>query len=146
MLQPLPVSAAQQTSLEGGAGSLKGIGDLASLKVEWYQFLEHLAKKHNNFMATHLQTCELVSCSPAGLLDIACCRKFSYEELLQHRALLQKEVSEFYALPLQLNIRYDAEKDACTREKTVFTLFGELAEKNEVVRFLITQFGGELVY
>ena len=97
-------------------------------------------------MATHLQSCELVSCSPAGVLEIACCRKFSYEELVLERATLQKEMSDFYALPLQLRILYDAEKDACTKEKTVFTLFQELSQTNEVVRFLITEFGGELVY
>lgn len=80
------------------------------------------------------------------MLDISCCRKFSYEELQQDRALLQKELSEFYALPLKLRILYDAHKDACTREKTVFTLFQELSQSNEVIRFLITEFGGELVY
>ena len=97
-------------------------------------------------MATHLQSCELVACSPSGVLDIACCRKFSYEELQQERAVLQHELSEFYALPLQLRILYDAEKDACTKEKTVFTIFQELSQQNEVIRFLITAFGGELVY
>ena len=97
-------------------------------------------------MATHLQSCELVACSPSGVLDIACCRKFSYEELQQERAALQHELSEFYALPLQLRILYDAEKDACTKEKTVFTIFQELSQQNEVIRFLIKEFGGELVY
>jgi DNA polymerase-3 subunit gamma/tau len=116
------------------------------LKVEWHQFLEHLARKNHNIMATHLQSCELVSCSPSGALEIACCRKFSYEELLQDRATLQQELSEFYVLPLQITILYDAEKDACTKEKSIFTLFQELSQKNEVVRFLITEFGGELVY
>jgi len=97
-------------------------------------------------MATHLQSCELAACTEEGLLDIVCCKKFSYEELLLDIAVLQKEVSEFYALPLKLRILYDAEKDACTKEKSVFTLFQELSENNAVIRFLITEFGGELVY
>ncbi len=97
-------------------------------------------------MATHLLSCELVSCSPAGALEIACCRKFSYEELLQERETLQQEIAKFYALPLHVTILYDAEKDACTKEKSVFTLFQELSQQNEVIRFLITEFGGELVY
>ncbi|MEI6651119.1 MAG: DNA polymerase III subunit gamma/tau [Chlorobiaceae bacterium] len=138
--------AAPETLLDLGAAGIEKVANLASLKVEWHQFLDHLARKTRNFMATHLQSCELVSCSPAGVLEIACCRKFSYEELLQGRATLQQEISEFYALPLQLRILYDAEKDACTKEKTVFTLFQELSQNNEVVRFLITEFGGELVY
>ncbi len=138
-----PVS---ETVRHEGAEALEPVADLATLKVEWHQFLEHLARKTRNFMATHLQSCELVACSPGGVLDIACCRKFSYEELQQERATLQQEISEFYALPLQLRILYDAEKDACTREKTVFTLFQELSQKNEVIRFLVTEFGGELVY
>ena len=116
------------------------------MKVEWHQFLEHLIKKTHNIMATHLQSCELVSCSPAGTVEISCCRKFSYEELLQERGTLQQEISEFYALPLHVTILYDAEKDACTKEKSVFTLFQELSLNNEVIRFLITGFGCELVY
>ncbi len=122
------------------------LADLALLKVEWHQFLEYMAKKTKNLMATHLQSCELVACTPDGVLDIACCRKFSYEELQQERAELQQEISEFYALPLQLRIQYDAEKDACTREKTVFIIFQELSQHNQVIRFLVTEFGGELVY
>ena len=140
------VSASSDARTHDGTGALAPVADLATLKVEWHQFLEHVARKTKNFMATHLQSCELVACSPAGVLDIACCRKFSYEELQQERAVLQHEISEFYALPLQLRILYDAEKDACTREKTVFTLFQELSQQNEVIRFLITEFGGELVY
>ena len=38
------------------------------------------------------------------------------------------------------------ERDACTREKSVFTMFQELTESNEVVRYLISDFGAELVY
>ena len=128
------------------AADLEKVANLASLKVEWHQFLDHLARKAHNIMATHLQSCELVSCSSAGRLEIACCRKFSYEELLQERATLQQEISEFYALPLQVTMLYDAEKDACTKEKSVFTLFQELSQNNEVIRFLITEFGSELVY
>ena len=87
---------------------LERVADLESLKVEWRQFLDHISRKTQNFMATHLQSCELAACSPAGVLDIVCCRKFSYEELQQDAAVLQKEVSEFYALPLTLRILYDA--------------------------------------
>lgn len=135
-----------QRSGDAPAGALEQVANLDALRVEWRQFLDHLARKTHNFMATHLQSCELASCTPGGVLEMVCCRKFSYEELLQDRELLQRELAEFYALPLQLHLRYDAEKDACTREKSVFTLFQELSEKNEVLRFLITEFGGELVY
>ncbi|MEI8032204.1 MAG: DNA polymerase III subunit gamma/tau [Chlorobiaceae bacterium] len=140
------VGAAPLQQEESGEAHREFSANIEVLKLEWRQFLEHISKKSHNFMATHLQSCELVACSSSGVLEIACCRKFSYEELQQDRAVLQKEVSEFYALPLQLRIRYDAEKDACTREKTVFTLFQELTQKNEVIRYLITEFGGELVY
>ncbi len=135
-----------ETMRTTGAEAPEPVADLATLKVEWHQFLDHVAKKNRNLMATHLQSCELVACSPVGVLDIACCRKFSFEELQQERVTLQQELSVFYALPLQLRILYDAEKDACTKEKTVFTLFQELSQQNEVIRFLITEFGGELVY
>ncbi len=145
-VQQLRVNAVSENQGEASVAGLDRTADLDTLKVEWRQFLEHISRKTQNFMATHLQSCELKACSPSGVLDIVCCRKFSYEELLQDVAILQKEVSEFYALPLKLRIIYDAEKDACTKEKTVFTIFQELAEKNDVIRFLITEFGGELVY
>ncbi len=135
MPQVLPKSLPDTAHPEG----TEHVADLSLLRVEWHQFLEYMAKKPKNLMATHLQSCELVACTPGGVLDISCCRKFSYEEI-------QQEISEFYALPLQIRISYDAEKDACTREKTVFTIFQELSQHNEVIRFLVTEFGGELVY
>ncbi|NMW22089.1 MAG: DNA polymerase III subunit gamma/tau [Chlorobiaceae bacterium] len=145
-MQQLRASSASDKRGEGDSGSLKSVADLDTLKVEWRQCLDHISRKSQNFMATHLQSCELAACTEEGLLDIVCCKKFSYEELLLDIAVLQKEVSEFYALPLKLRILYDAEKDACTKEKSVFTLFQELSENNAVIRFLITEFGGELVY
>ena len=146
VVQQLRVNAASDNKGPSSVEGLERVADLDSLKVEWRQFLDHISKKSHNFMATHLQSCELEACSPSGVLDIVCCRKFSYEELLQDVAILQGEVSDFYALPLKLRILYDAEKDACTKEKTVFTIFQELAEKNEVLRFIVKEFGGELVY
>jgi hypothetical protein len=122
------------------------VADLQSLKLEWHQFLEHMSKTSRNFMSAHLESCELEACRPGGIIEIACCRKFSYEELQQERKLLQKELSEFYEMQLEVHMRYDAEKDACTKEKSVFTLFGELSQKNDVIRYIITEFGGELVY
>ncbi|NTW09745.1 MAG: DNA polymerase III subunit gamma/tau [Chlorobiaceae bacterium] len=135
-----------KASAQGNPESHGIVADLQSLKLEWHQFLEHMSKKSRNFMATHLESCELEACRTGGIIEIACCRKFSYEELLQERKLLQKEISEFYEMPLEVHLRYDAEKDACTREKSVFTLFSELSQTNEVIRFIISEFGGELVY
>lgn len=131
---------------DNDTSGLEKVANLASLKVEWHQFLEYMGRKTHNVIATHLQSCELVSCTTAGVVEIACCRKFSCEELLQEKEMLQQEISLFYALPLQIRIFYDAEKDACTREKSVFTLFQELSQSNDVIRFLVTGFGGELVY
>ena len=139
-------SPSSDAILAGDTEGLERVADIESLKVEWRQFLDHVARKSQNFMATHLQSCELAACSPDGVLDIVCCRKFSYEELQQDVTILQKQVSEFYALPLRLRLLYDAEKDACTKETTVFTLFQELSEKNEVIKFLVKEFGVELVY
>ncbi|NTU97185.1 MAG: DNA polymerase III subunit gamma/tau [Chlorobiaceae bacterium] len=139
-------SASMKAATQAGAESHGISADLQSLKLEWHQFLEHISKKSRNFMSAHLESCALEACRPGGIVEIACCRKFSYEELLQERKLLQKELSEFYQLPLEVHLRYDAEKDACTKEKSVFTLFGELSLKNEVIRYIIREFGGELVY
>lgn len=97
-------------------------------------------------VVSHLHACELLSCNAQGHVGIGCCRKFSYEELLHDAHLLEEEMTAFYGEPLKLLVRYDAERDACTKGKTVFTMFQELSESNEVVRYLIREFGGELIY
>jgi len=122
------------------------VAETGQLRLEWSRFLEHLAKKGLQVLVTHLHSCELLACSPTGLVELGCCRKFSFEELLHSSVLLEKEIAEFYGISLSLQIRYDAARDACTKEKSIFTLFRELSEQNEVVRFLISEFGGELVY
>ncbi|NTV25338.1 MAG: DNA polymerase III subunit gamma/tau [Chlorobiaceae bacterium] len=119
---------------------------LEQLRLEWHRFLEHLTKKGMQVLVSHLHSSELNSCSPHGIVGIGCCRKFSYEELLHDAQVLEEELAGFYGLPLKLQVRYDAERDACTKERTVFTMFQELSESNEVVRYLISEFGGELVY
>ena len=119
---------------------------LDQLKLEWHRFLDHLTRKGMQILVSHLHVSELLSCSPKGVVELGCCRKFSFEELLHDSSLLEQEMDEFYGLPLKLHVRYDAERDACTKEKTVFTTFQELSETNDVVRFLISEFGGELIY
>ncbi len=146
-----PVLPASGVTLTGGvsAGELpEGTPELAidQLRFEWHRFLEHLSKKGLQVLVSHLQVSELLACTPQGLVDLGCCRKFSFEELLHDGELLEQEMASFYRRPMKIRIRYDAERDACTREKSVFTMFQELSEQNEVVRFLITEFGGELVY
>ena len=129
-----------------GPGDAPPVAVLDQLKLEWHRFLEHLSKKGMQVLVSHLHVSELLSCSSKGLVEIGCCRKFSFEELLHDSPMLEQEISDFYGLPLKLQIRYDAERDACTKEKSVFTMFQELSETNGVVRFLISEFGGELIY
>jgi len=114
-------------------------------RVEWKQFLDHLLKKNLKVIVTHLRVCEL-SAFCEGTLYLGCARRFSYEELLQDIALLAAEFEEFYGIPVKLGIFHDAEKDANTKEQTIFTIFRDLSEHNEVVRFIVREFGGELVY
>ncbi|WP_237409641.1 DNA polymerase III subunit gamma/tau [Chlorobium phaeovibrioides] len=120
--------------------------DLDALRVEWVGFIEHINRTGNTVLGTHLLSCELLSCTPQGVVAIACCRKFSCEELIADASLLKKELTAFYNRPLSPRIRYDADRDACTREKSVFTLFQELSAANPVVQFLVTEFGSELIY
>lgn len=114
--------------------------------MEWGRFLEHLSANGQQVLVSHLHSSELMSCSPDGMVELGCCRKFSYEELQHDADLLARELADFYNLPLKVSVRYDAARDACTREKSVFTMFQELTESNEVVRYLVKEFGGELVY
>ncbi len=120
------------------------MAEVQKFRVEWKQFLLLLLKKNYKIIVTHLRACELASFSH-GILHVSCCRKFSYEELLHDANLLARELEDFYGLPLKLYISYDEEKDA-GKEPTIFTLFSELSESNEIVRFLVREFGGELVY
>jgi DNA polymerase-3 subunit gamma/tau len=122
------------------------IAVLDQLRLEWGRFLDHLSKKGLQVMVSHLHVSELISCSPRGVVELGCCRKFSFEELQHETAMIEGELVAFYHLPLKLVVRYDAARDACTKEKSIFTMFQELSESNEVVRSLIRDFGGELVY
>ncbi len=122
-----------------------GVAEVQKFRVEWKQFLDVLLKKNYKVIVTHLRSCELTSFSH-GILHVRCAKKFSYEELLHDAALLARELEEFYDLPVKLHISYDEEKDADNKEQTIFTLFKELSESNEIVKFLVREFGGELVY
>jgi len=144
-----PVAGTALKPQEGAslvAADEKHTADLDALRVEWVGFIDHINRTGNTVLGTHLLSCELLSCTPEGVVSIACCRKFSCEELIADAALLKKELTGFYSRTLSPRIRYDADRDACTREKSVFTLFGELSETNAVVKFLITEFGSELIY
>ncbi len=122
-----------------------GVAEVQKFRVEWKQFLDVLLKKKYKVIVTHLRSCELTSFSH-GILHMSSGKRFSYEELLHDAALLTRELEEFYGLPVKLHISYDETKDAGTREQTIFTLFRELSENNEIVKFLVREFGGELVY
>ncbi|NTV92397.1 MAG: DNA polymerase III subunit gamma/tau [Chlorobiaceae bacterium] len=143
----MPAKALPSTPPGGESISAReSFPDIETLKVEWHQFLDSIMKTDQQLLAMHLQSCELVSLSPRGEIVLSCCRKLSWEELRQDAKHLEKALAAFYELPLVLRIVYDAEKDACTKEKTIFTLFQELSQSSEVVRFLIREFGGELLY
>ncbi len=134
-------------TVDNPAGSLSfdGVAEVQKFRVEWKQFLDALLKKNNKVMVTHLRSCELESFSN-GVLHLSSSRKFSYEELRHDAGFLRNELEEFYGLPLKLHVSYDEAKDASTKEQTIFTLFRELSESNEIVKFLIREFGGELLY
>lgn len=134
------------SSRGGGAqAEFEGVAEVQKFRTEWNQFLEELLRKQQNVLVTHLRSCELTSCHD-GVLVMTCSRKFSYEELTRAADQLLQEIDQFYGIPVQLRICYDAEKGASNREQTVFTLFRELAESNDVVKYLVREFGGELVY
>lgn len=121
-----------------------GVAEVQKFRVEWKQFLDVLLKKNYKVIVTHLRSCELASFSH-GILHMSCHKKFSYEELLHDASLLARELEDFYGLPVKLHLSYDEEKDT-GKEQTIFTLFRELSGSNEIVRFLVREFGGELVY
>jgi len=138
-----PVQASSSDARQSGV--FEGVVEVEKFRMEWNQFLEMLLKKRQKVLVTHLRSCELTSCSH-GVLVMTCGKKFSYEELMQDAALLSKEIESFYGIAVKLQICYDAARDAQTREQTIFTLFRDLAETNDVMKYIIKEFGGELVY
>ena len=120
------------------------MAEVQKFRVEWKQFLDSLLKKNYKVVVTHLLSCELTSFSQ-GVLHMSCSKKFSYEELLHDAGLLARELEIFYGLSVKLHISYDDKNDT-GNEQTVFTLFSELSQSNEVVKFLVREFGGELLY
>ncbi|ANT64523.1 MULTISPECIES: DNA polymerase III subunit gamma/tau [Prosthecochloris] len=143
--RPLEVPAAGAPGTGTPRSVYEGVLEVEKFRTEWKQFLDSLLSKGLRVLVTHLQSCELAGCEK-GTLVISCGRRFSYEELSADAALLSSEVAEFYGIPVRLSIRYDADRDHSTREQTIFTLYRELSEKNEVVKTIIREFGGELVY
>ena len=141
---PAPPVPPAQSGSRDASGTFDGIAEVQKLRMEWVQFLDVLLKKNHKIIVTHLRSCELASFSN-GILYMSCPRRFSYEELQHNADMLSAEMREFYNLPLKLHISYDAVSDA-GKGQTVFSLFSELAEKNEIVKFLVNEFGGELVY
>lgn len=121
-----------------------GVAEVQKFRVEWKQFLDALLKKNHKVIVTHLRFCELSSFSH-GILHMSCSKKFSYEELLHNAGLLARELENFYGFPVKLHISYD-EKNDTGKEQTIFTLFRDLSESNEIVKFLVREFGGELLY
>lgn len=144
--QRIPTRAAATQAVHSAKHKGAPVAVLEELRMEWGRFLEHLSATGQQVLVSHLHSSELMSCSPDGMVELGCCRKFSYEELQHDADLLARELVDFYKLPLKVSVRYDAARDACTREKSVFTMFQELTESNEVVRYLVKEFGGELVY
>lgn len=143
--RPLEVPAAGAPVAGAMGAPYEGVLEVEKFRTEWKQFQDSLLNKGLRVLVTHLQACELTG-SEQGALVMSCGRRFSYEELSADAALLSSEIAEFYGIPVRLSIRYDAERDHSTREQTIFTLYRELSENNEVVKTIIREFGGELVY
>lgn len=140
----LPAVQEVSDGRQGISKPFDGVAEVQKFRVEWKQFLDVLLKKNYKVIVTHLRSCELASFSH-GVLHMSCFKRFSYEELLHDASLLARELEEFYGLAVKLHISYDEEKDT-GKEQTIFTLFRELSESNEIVKFLVREFGGELVY
>lgn len=143
--RPAPPVPGKSGSQSDASQPFDGVAEVQKFRVEWKQFLDVLLKKNHKVIVTHLHSCELTSFSH-GVLHMSCGKKFSYEELLHDAGLLARELETFYGLPVKLHINYDQTKESGTREQTIFTLFRGLSEDNVVVKFLIREFGGELVY
>ncbi len=124
--------------------SSDGISD-QELQERWIEFLQSLEQNGQARLASHLRLCKLIDAS-AKTLKLTCTSHVTYETLLDELYILSEGARTFYQANVFFEINLDKTTSAAKEEHSLEVRFKALAEKSELVRYLIAEFGAELSY
>ncbi len=116
------------------------------LQERWIEFLQTLEQNGQARLASHLRLCTLTEVH-AKTFKLKCTSRVAYETLLDDLHILSESARAFY----QANVFFELSLDktalsAANAENSLEARFKALAEKSELVRYLIAEFGAELSY
>jgi hypothetical protein len=115
------------------------------LQERWAEFLQVLEQNGQARLASHLRLCKLIE-ARAKTLKLTCTSRVTYETLLDELYILSEGARTFYQANVRFEMNLDKTVSAAKEEHSLEARFKALAEKSELVRYLITEFGAELSY
>ncbi len=115
-------------------------------QVQWPAFLQSLEEEGHVRLASHLRLCTFVS-AEKKTLKLTCTSRVAYEMLQDELYIISEKARAFYQTPLCFEISLDkTASSAAKKEHSREEQFKSLAERSELVRYLIKEFGAELSY
>jgi len=114
------------------------------IQSRWEEFLTFLDEKNQAILHSHLNFCDLKDFKE-NELHFVCQRELTFETLSEDAKALSKELSDFFQAGIVAIPIFDEAVVEANREKSPKELFEELAKTNELVKYLIDEFGAELM-
>lgn len=114
------------------------------IQSQWDEFLTFLDEKNQAILHSHLNFCDLKDFKE-NELHFVCQRELTFETLSEDAKALSKELSDFFQAGIVAIPIFDEAVVEANREKSPKELFEELAKTNELVKYLIDEFGAELM-
>ena len=115
------------------------------LQERWMEFLQTLEQNGQARLASHLRLCTLTEVH-AQTFKLKCTSRVAYETLLDDLHILSEGARAFYQANVFFELSLDKTMSAANEENSLEARFKALAEKSELVRYLIAEFGAELSY
>ncbi|ACF12614.1 hypothetical protein Ctha_0143 [Chloroherpeton thalassium ATCC 35110] len=137
--------ASKETQPERFAEEHKPILPIEEISRRWENFLLSLEEKGNGLLASNLKVCEIKALKGREL-TLLCSKEFAFEMLSGELARLSEAMQNFFQTPIYANLTIDKELVKATTEKSPYELFQELAKKNKLIKYLVDEFGAELIY
>ncbi len=114
------------------------------VRDRWITFIERLDADGKSVLVSHLQLCNIESFNNQTV-KLRCSSKTTFEILLDELHLLADAAEKFYGSRIQFDVVLD--KTVVAKQgKTPQEQFKELAEKSDLIKYLIEHFGAELSY
>jgi len=116
-----------------------------AISHKWDDFLQNLEKQGKGLLCSNMKVCELKGLKGHELM-LLCSKQFAFEMLTSEPERASEALSLFFQTPIYANFSIDRELVKATTEKSPYELFQELAEKNKLIKYLVDEFGAELIY